>query len=231
MTAGRQDWQAWHHDYDDADSPVSHRLVEVRARLATLLDEAAGPVRLLSLCSGDGRDTVPVLAGSEREVDACLVELDPTLAEGARHAAAEAGVRLEVRTGDAAAPTTYADRLPVDVLLLVGVLGNVSDDDAERTIAACASMVVPDGVVVWSRSNRFRVRADPRVRRPGGVGARPVRGTRVRDAGVPGAGGRRLAARDLRAAASLGRGPAREALQLRAVRRPRAASHGSWEPS
>lgn len=156
MSSGRQDWQAWHRDYDDADSSVSRRLVQVRTRLATLLDEATGPVRLLSLCSGDGRDTVPVLAASDREVEACLVELDPGLAEAARTAAAEAGVRLEVRTGDAASTTTYADRLPVEVLLLVGVLGNVSDDDAERLVAAAASMVVPGGAVVWSRSNRFR---------------------------------------------------------------------------
>jgi hypothetical protein len=156
VSAGRQDWQAWHRDYDDADSPVSRRLVQVRARLAMLLGEAADPVRLLNLCSGDGRDTVPVLASSHREVDACLVELDPGLAEGARRAAAEAGVRVEVRAADAAATATYADRLPVDVLMLVGVLGNVSDADAERTIAATASMVVPGGTVVWSRSNRFR---------------------------------------------------------------------------
>ena len=46
--------------------------------------------------------------------------------------------------------------MPVDVLMLVGVLGNVSDADAERTIAACASLVVPGGTVVWSRSSRFR---------------------------------------------------------------------------
>jgi Methyltransferase domain len=156
MSAGRQDWQAWHRDYDDADSPVSRRLVQVRARLAMLLGESADPVRLLNLCSGDGRDTVPVLAASDREVDACLVELDPDLAEAAREAAAEADVRLEVRTGDAAATATYADRLPVDVLLLVGVLGNVSDEDAERTVAATASMVVPGGTVLWSRSSRFR---------------------------------------------------------------------------
>ncbi len=168
MSSGRQDWQEWHRDYDDADSPVSRRLVQVRARLATLLDEAEGPVRLLNLCCGDGRDTVPVLAASDREVDACLVELDPDLAAAARGAAAEAGVELEVRTGDAAAPATYADRLPVDVLMLVGVLGNVSDADAERTVAACGSMLEPGGTVVWSRSSRFRSEpthgyADPAV--------------------------------------------------------------------
>jgi hypothetical protein len=46
--------------------------------------------------------------------------------------------------------------LPVEVLLLVGVLGNVSDADARTTVRAAASMVVPGGVVLWSRSNRFR---------------------------------------------------------------------------
>lgn len=156
MSAGRQDWEVWHRDYDDAGSAVSRRLVQVRARLALLLREADDPTSLLNLCCGDGRDTVPVLASSERDVDACLVELDPVLAEAARRAAAEAGVRADVRTGDAAATATYADRLRVHVLMLVGVLGNVSDADAERTIRATASMVVPGGTVVWSRSNRFR---------------------------------------------------------------------------
>ena len=156
MSTGRQDWQAWHRDYDDPGSSVSHRLVEVRARLAALLDEAEGPVRLLNLCCGDARDTLPVLASTDREVEACLVELDPDLAEAARRAARGAGVRAEVRTGDAADPATYADRLPVHVLMLVGVLGNVSDADAQRTVAAAAAMLVAGGTVIWSRSNRFR---------------------------------------------------------------------------
>ena len=168
MNPGRQDWQEWHRDYDDPGSPVSRRLVEVRARLAALLAAGDGPLRLLNLCSGDGRDTVPVLAGSDRAIDACLVELDPDLAGAARRAAAQAGVDLEVRTADASAVASYADRLPVDVLMLVGVLGNVSDPDAERTIGATASLLVPGGTVVWSRSNRFRAEpthayADPAV--------------------------------------------------------------------
>jgi hypothetical protein len=150
------DWQAWHRDYDDPSSPLSQRLVEVRARLAAALDAVPGRVRLLSLCAGDARDTVPVLAAFDRDVDACAVELEPGLAEAARRAAGDAGVELEVRTGDASDPTTYADLLPVDVLVLVGVLGNISDADTEVTIAAAASMLAPGGTVLWSRSNRSR---------------------------------------------------------------------------
>jgi precorrin-6B methylase 2 len=150
------DWQAWHRDYDDPDSPVSRRLVEVRAQLTSALAAVPGRARLLNLCAGDARDTVPVLAACDREVQACAVELDPDLAERARRAAAGAGVALEVRTGDAGDPTTYADRLPVDVLMLVGVLGNVSDADAETTIAAAATMLAAGGTVLWTRSDRFR---------------------------------------------------------------------------
>jgi SAM-dependent methyltransferase len=150
------DWQAWHRDYDDPGSPVSRRLVEVRSRLAAELDARPGPVRLLSLCSGDARDTIPVVAASGLDVQVCLVELDPGLAEEAREAAAEVGVEVDVRTGDAGDPTTYADLLPVDVLLLVGVLGNVADADVEATVAAAASMLAPGGSVIWTRSNRFR---------------------------------------------------------------------------
>ncbi|HEX4686019.1 MAG TPA: methyltransferase domain-containing protein [Nocardioides sp.] len=152
----RMDWQAWHRDYDDPASPVSRRLVEVRSRLAAALDAVPDPVRLLNLCAGDARDTVPVLAATHTRVDACAVELDARLAEQARRAAAEVGVALEVRTGDAADPSVYADRLPVDVLMLIGVLGNISDTDGERTVRAAASMLSPGGTVLWTRSNRFR---------------------------------------------------------------------------
>lgn len=168
MTDARMDWQAWHRDYDDPASPVSRRLVEVRSRLAADLAARTGPVRLLSLCAGDARDAIPVVAASDRDVEVCLVELDPGLAAASRIAAADTGLRVDVRAGDAATPATYDDRLPVDVLMLVGVLGNVSDADGEATIAAAAAMLAPGGTVIWTRSNRFRsapahTYADPAV--------------------------------------------------------------------
>ena len=88
------------------------------------------------------------------------------MAERAREAAALAGVSVDVRVADAGDPTAYADVLPVDVLLLVGVLGNVSDVDAQATVAAAASMVAPGGIVIWSRSDRFRTAATHGVADP-----------------------------------------------------------------
>jgi hypothetical protein len=152
--SGGFDWHAWYDEYADPASDLSRRLAEVRSRLAAVLAGGEDPVRLLSLCAGDGRDTIPVLAASGRQVDACLVELDSGLADAARAAAAAAGVELEVRTGDAGEVTTFGDRLPVDVLMLCGVFGNVADADLVRTVAAARTMVAVRGVVIWTRGNR-----------------------------------------------------------------------------
>ncbi len=103
-----RDWGEWYDEYDDPASSLSRRLADVRRLLAADLDAraAAGQrsVRLLSLCAGDGRDTIPVLAARpDLDVDACLVELDPVLADAARAAATAAGVEVDVRTADAGA--------------------------------------------------------------------------------------------------------------------------------
>jgi hypothetical protein len=153
-----RDWHAWHEDYDDPTSSLARRLSDVRRVLGADLDAraAAGErsLRLLSLCSGDGRDTIPVLAPRrDLEVDACLVELDPGLAEAARVAAARAGVAVDVRTADAGSFETVRDRLGGDVLMLCGVFGNISDADVEHCVRAAPALVRPGGTVVWTRGS------------------------------------------------------------------------------
>ena len=111
------------------------------------------PRAVLSLCSGDGRDLLPELAARPcLEVAATLVELDPALAAAARARARELQLRgIEVLTGDAGDPATFASALPVDLLLLCGIFGNVVPEDVRRTIDAVPSMLAPGGVVVWTR--------------------------------------------------------------------------------
>jgi len=145
-----RDWHEWHRAYDDPASSIALRLVAVRAALRDLLEAADGPVRLLSLCAGDGRDTLPVVAASEVAVSGVLVELDPALA-GAARAAAPAGI--DVRTADAGTTASYADAAPVDVLLECGIFGNVTDADIERTVAATPSLLASGGHVIWTRGN------------------------------------------------------------------------------
>src|SRR5437870_2967917 len=94
MTESR-DWKTWFAKYDDPTSPLRSRLVVVREGIRRALDEAApGPVRILYLCAGEGRDVVPVVAEHPRRADvtARLIEFDPEIADVARDAVAAAGL-------------------------------------------------------------------------------------------------------------------------------------------
>jgi len=147
------DWKSWHERYDDPNHGYSRRLETVRERIRAALDQApAGPLRAVSLCAGQGRDLIPVLAEHPRggDVHARLVELDPDLAEHAR--AAAAGLTgVEVVTGDAALTDHYADLAPADLVLVCGLYGNISAPDIEATVAACAALCAAGGTVVWTR--------------------------------------------------------------------------------
>jgi hypothetical protein len=146
-----RDWRAWHEQYDDPASSLSRRLVVVREQLAGELTSREGDVRLLSLCSGKGRDTLPVLAEHGGRVDATLVELDVDLADAACRDAAAQGLEVDVRTGDAGLSATWADVVPVHVLMLCGVFGNLADDDVRRTVTALPLLLTAGGSVIWTR--------------------------------------------------------------------------------
>lgn len=151
-------WQEWHRAYDDPGSALSRRLVLVGEELAASLDDAAaGPLRVLSLCSGDGRDVLGVLPSHPRgrDVSAVLVDTDAALLDRAASRATELGL-ASVRTvhGDAGVVATYEDALPADVLVACGIFGNVSDDDVRATISAFPTMVREGGHVLWTRHRR-----------------------------------------------------------------------------
>jgi hypothetical protein len=60
----------WHRHYDDPSSALSARLRRVRAWLSQALDQAPdGPLRLVSLCAGQGHDVIGVLPGHPRRDD------------------------------------------------------------------------------------------------------------------------------------------------------------------
>ena len=72
-------------------APLARRLATVQGMIGAALDSAPpGPISLISLCAGDGRDVLGVLPGHPRcaDVRGRLVELDPELAERARERAA-----------------------------------------------------------------------------------------------------------------------------------------------
>jgi hypothetical protein len=114
-------------------------------------------LRTISLCAGDGRDLIPVLARHPRgrDVTARLVELDPALAAAARRAAADAGLPgVEMVTGDAALTDAYAGLVPADLVLVCGVFGNIPEPDIRRTVGCCAQLCAMGGTTVWTRQRR-----------------------------------------------------------------------------
>jgi len=165
LTMSQNDWFAWHSGYDDPGSGLSRRLATVQARLADALDRCrAGPVQVVSMCAGQGRDILGVLARHARagDVVARLVEFDPRNAALARQGASLfAGV--EVLEADAGCTDAYVGAVPADILLACGVFGNISDDDVHRTVAACPSLCAPGAAVIWTR-HRQAPDITPRVR-------------------------------------------------------------------
>ncbi len=153
-----KDWLRWHQDYDSPNSSLARRLHVVQRDLRRALVEAPyderGARRLISICAGDGRDVLPVLAEHDggRTVTALLIERDPTLSQRARTVAIGLGLPgIEVRTADAGATDTYSDSQPAHLLLACGVFGNITFNDVRRTIAMLRTLVVADGIVIWTR--------------------------------------------------------------------------------
>jgi hypothetical protein len=143
----QRDWVAWHGDYDQPDSSLARRLAAVQERIKVALDEAPpGPLRAVSLCAGQGRDLIGVLAGHPRreDVTARLVELDERNAAFARSSAAAAGLnKVEVVTGDAARTGRYTGMVPAYLVLIGSASAASSCPGCPRPTSATAS--VPTG--------------------------------------------------------------------------------------
>jgi hypothetical protein len=158
MTDSPRDWVAWHRLYADPGSSLSRRLALVQARISDALDAAAaGPVRVISVCAGQGHDLLGVLPGHPRrhDVTARLVELNGDNADAARGIAARAGLDgVEVVTGDASTTDAYAGAVPAQLLLVAGVFGNLLDADVRRTIGLLPTLCAPNAVVIWTRHRR-----------------------------------------------------------------------------
>jgi hypothetical protein len=155
-------WVRWHADYEDPASPLSFRLRLVQAMVRDVLDRVPAsrpaPIRIVSMCAGQGRDVIDVVGAHPRRVDvrALLVELDPSLAADARDRAEAAGVGDQVRVveGDAALCRWYAPNVPADLVLVCGVFGNIRAADITRTIRSLPGFCRTGAEVIWTRHRR-----------------------------------------------------------------------------
>ena len=152
---GTTDWVDWHRPYDDPTSDLSRRRRSVqRAIRAWIAETGPGPRRVVSACSGDGRDLLEVLA---EEPDAerfgvRLLELDEQLAARAEDLARRSGLAgVDVVRADAGRTESYAGAVPADLLMLCGVFGNLRDADVQWTIETARHLCAPGAQVVWTR--------------------------------------------------------------------------------
>jgi len=151
----QRDWADWHRDYDDPGSLLSRRLKLVQGHLRAEFDRAAaGDIGLISLCAGQGRDVIGVLAGHPRrdDVHARLVELDERNVAVARQTAQRAGLDgVEVVQADAGITDVCAGAVPAQIVMVCGVFGNISVSDIQATVAALPGLCAPGALVLWTR--------------------------------------------------------------------------------
>jgi hypothetical protein len=129
--------------------------------VAQVLDSSAphsAPIRVVSMCAGQGRDVIDVLSTHPRRADvsAILVELDPTLVAFARERAASAGLAeyVTVQQGDASQCRFYTQHVPADLVLVCGVFGNISASDITATVRVLPAFCRSGGHVIWTRHRR-----------------------------------------------------------------------------
>jgi hypothetical protein len=154
MTTEPRDWVEWHRAYDDPQSSLSRRLAVVQEQLRRAIDAREGPLRIISMCAGEGRDVIGVLAKHPRrdEISARLVELDARNATFARAAARVAKLdRIEVIEGDAAMTDSYIEAAPAEIVLACGIFGNITEEDIRRTIATLPMLCSERATVLWTR--------------------------------------------------------------------------------
>lgn len=152
-----RDYVAWHDAYDDPASSLSARLRQVQREIAAWLDRTPGSVRVMSSCAGRGHDILGVLEQRPYDgarVAGALIEVDPTNAAVARDWIARLGVAFDVVEADAGTTDAYAGLVPADLVLLSGIMGNISASDIERLIHVSRQFCGPGATVVWTRGTQ-----------------------------------------------------------------------------
>lgn len=153
-----KDWHDWHSPYADETSALSQRLRLVQRHISDWLDERPeSALRVVSVCAGQGHDLIGVLArrSDADRVRAELIEKDSRNVAAARAGVAAAGLAgITVTCADAGDFAAYRAAVPADLVLLAGVLGNISDEDVQATITAASRLCAPGATVIWTRTRR-----------------------------------------------------------------------------
>lgn len=92
LEATTVDWVKWHRRCDTSPTLIS-RLELVQLHISNCLDKLpSGPIQVISVCAGDGRDLIGVVKDHcrKKDVNARLVELNSDLVKAGRVATLDA---------------------------------------------------------------------------------------------------------------------------------------------
>jgi amino acid adenylation domain-containing protein len=148
-------WNEWHKHYDGLQ-PLQERLRIVREQIVGALDEfRPGPIQIVSICAGDGRDLIGALHNHPRRKDVAALLLDNNAESIARgKAAAEEiglGNLLRFVEADATLAKNYLDAVPADLVLLSGFLGHLRHADVSGLIGTLPMFCKNGGQTIWTR--------------------------------------------------------------------------------
>ena len=160
------EWVEWHRGYE-GDQPHTRRLGKVQERIREALSGAPrGPIRVVSMCAGDGRDLLGVLSDHPRREDvrARLVDVTTELVDaGRREIARQRLAGVEFLLGDAGSTAAYSGAVPADLVLACGVFGNITDEDVRNTVDHLPELCARGASVIWTRG-RFTPDLTPTLR-------------------------------------------------------------------
>jgi hypothetical protein len=152
-------WSSWHDEYENPDSELNARKRAVQTHVVAVVEACApGPVTVVSICGGQGREVIGALENHPRrgDVGGRIVELDEANSGFAREWARRAGLdKLEVVTGDASASDSYAGLPPVDLVVISGVFGHIDRADRQRLFDFLRQICREGASVVWTYFNRY----------------------------------------------------------------------------
>ena len=149
------DWHDWFKQYDRFPG-LQARLQLVRREIAATLDECPpGPVQIVSVCAGDGRDLIGALQNHARRKDvlASLLDNHRESLDRGRAAAKTAGLERQLRfvLADATRAGNYSGIVPADLVILSGFLGHLRHEDVPGLIASLPMLCKTGGWVIWNR--------------------------------------------------------------------------------
>ena len=150
-----RDWLQWHKEYETWPE-LQKRLHLVQSHISGCLTSLPpGPINVINVCAGDGRDLCGVLSVHERarDVTARLVEINPELTQRGTAAidAARLGNVMSYLLADATQFGTYVSMAPADLIVMAGVFGNVRPTELAHLVDGLPCLCRPDAFVVWTR--------------------------------------------------------------------------------